>query len=390
MKKFQTGKVIAISLSHFFHDVYSAFLAPMLPLLIAKLGISLSLAGMLDVIRKVPALLNPFLGLIADKTGVKYFVILTPGITAIAMSLLGNSPSYIVLFILLFIAGISSTLFHVPSPVMIRNFSGTRTGTGMSFFMFGGEMARTVGPLIIIGAISLWGLEGTYRVMPLGILVSVILYFRLKDASSLKNINRRKINKGARETLRGLSSLFVSLTGFQLFRAGMKAALTLYLPTFLTSQGYSLWIAGIALSILQFAGAGGTFGTGFISDRIGHRNTLLITAIASPIAMGLFLSGSEIVMIPLLIILGFFLFASGPVMLALVQETDTERPAFVNSIYMTINFAISSLMVLGIGFLGDSIGLVMTYKICAILAFFSIPFVFLLPGKSSKGRKILE
>ncbi len=96
------------------------------------------------------------------------------------MSLLGASPSLIVLFILLFVTGISSALFHIPSPVMIKNYSGAKTATGMSFFMFGGELARTLGPLLITGALSIWGLEGSYRVMPIGIIASVILFLQIK------------------------------------------------------------------------------------------------------------------------------------------------------------------------------------------------------------------
>ncbi|MBC8487270.1 MAG: MFS transporter, partial [Bacteroidetes bacterium] len=148
-KKFNTGKVVTISIGHFFHDIYTAFLAPMLPLLIGKYGISLSMAGLLDVVRKIPSLFNPLIGLIADKVSVKYLVIFTPGITAICMSLLGISPSYVVLLILLFVTGISSALFHVPAPVLVKHFSGEKTGTGMSFFMVGGELARTIGPLLI-------------------------------------------------------------------------------------------------------------------------------------------------------------------------------------------------------------------------------------------------
>ena len=68
-------------------------------------------------------------------------------------------------------------------------------------------------------------------------------------------------------------------------------------------------------------------------------------------------------------------------MLAIVQETDTQRPAFINSIFMTIGFGISSLMVLLIGILGDIYGLEITYKISAGLAFLSVPFVFMLPNK---------
>jgi FSR family fosmidomycin resistance protein-like MFS transporter len=264
---------------------------------------------------------------------------------------------------------------------MIKDFAGTKTATGMSFFMFAGELARTIGPLLITGALSIWGLEGSYRVMPFGIIASVILFFKLKNVSSLNSRNNKKKMKGAGETVKELVPFFLFVTGFQLFRGGMKAALTLYLPTFLIAKGESLWIAGISLSVLQLAGVTGTFGAGYISDKIGHRNVLLITVITSPIAMWAFITSSQILMIPLLIIMGFLLFASGPVILALVQETDTERPAFINSIYMSISFGISSLMVLVVGILGDKIGLQLTYQICAVLAFVSIPFVFILPKK---------
>ena len=377
-RSFQTEKIITISSAHFFHDIYTAFLAPMLPLLITKFGISLSVAGLLDVIRKIPSLFNPFIGLLADKICMKYLVIFTPGISAISMSLLGASPSLIILFVLLFVTGISSALFHIPSPVMIKNYSGAKTATGMSFFMFGGELARTLGPLLITAALSIWGLEGSYWVMPIGIIASIVLFFKLKDVSSLNSKNNKKKVKGATETVKELVPFFLFIVGFQLFRGGMKSALTLYLPTYLIGSGETLWIAGISLSVLQLAGVAGTFGAGYISDKIGHRNLLFITAVISPLVMWAFITASKMMMIPLLIIMGFLLFASGPVILALVQETNTERPAFINSIYMSISFGISSLMVLIVGILGDKIGLQLTYQICAALAFVSIPFIFIL------------
>ena len=125
----------------------------------------------------------------ADKICIKYLIILAPAFSTIFMSLLGLAPSYFILLILLFFTGISSSLFHVPSPVAIKNFSGNKAGSGMSFYMVGGELARSVGPLIITAAVSWWGFEGSYKIMPLGILASALLYYKLRN---LKNIVRQK------------------------------------------------------------------------------------------------------------------------------------------------------------------------------------------------------
>ena len=66
-------------------------------------------------------------------------------------------------------------------------------------------------------------------------------------------------------------------------------------------------------------------------------------------------------------ILGLFVFAPAPVLMALVQDTNSTMPTFMHSIYMGINFGLSSVVVLFIGVLGDSIGLNETFMICNIL-----------------------
>lgn len=374
-KKFNRSAVFTISSAHMLHDIYSSFLAPLLPLLIEKLGISLSMTALLDILRKIPALLNPFFGLLAEKTGGKYLIILTPAITAISMSLIGLAPSYTALFILLFISGVSSALFHIPAPVIIKEASADKVGTGMSWFMVGGESARTIGPLLVTAAVSLWGLEGTYKLMPLGILASIILYFKLKDFSPNRPKRKAKEKGDGRKLLKEYSSFFMVVAGYLLLQSGMKSALTLYLPIYLTSRGESLWYAGISLAVLQFFGVIGTFIAGNLSDKIGRKNTLVISSIGSTIMMGLFIHFGSIYM---LAILGLFLFASGPVLMASVQEIKSHMPTFINSIYMSINFGVSSFIVLSVGVLGDNFGLQTTYIICNILAVACIPMAFLL------------
>ena len=49
--------VIAVSIAHFIHDVYSSFLAPLLPLLIEKLSMTLTQAGLLSTVMQLPALI---------------------------------------------------------------------------------------------------------------------------------------------------------------------------------------------------------------------------------------------------------------------------------------------------------------------------------------------
>ncbi len=164
----------------------------------------------------------------------------------------------------------------------------------------------------------------------------------------------------------------------------MKSALTLYLAVYLTEKGNSLWFAGISLSVIQLAGVVGTYTAGTISDRIGRRTAMVIITLISPFLMWLFTNSGGLVTFPILILVGFFLISPGPVMLAILQEMDTKHLAFVNGIFMTISFGLSSIMLLLVGIMADNFGLDTTYTISAVVALFAIPFAFLLPKKKPR------
>ncbi len=75
VETFDQSKVLLLSFCHFIHDVYSSFLAPLLPFLIEKFGLSLTQAGFLSTVMQLPALMNPYIGKLADRISVRYFII---------------------------------------------------------------------------------------------------------------------------------------------------------------------------------------------------------------------------------------------------------------------------------------------------------------------------
>lgn len=385
--KFRASKALLIAFSHYTHDIYTAILAPILPLLIEKLSLSYALSGLMIFFVRSPAILNPFFGMIADRISLRFFVILAPAVTAIAMSLTTIAPDYYILCGLLLIAGISSASYHVPAPVLLRNFSGSRVGTGMSFFMFGGELARTTGPLLIVGAISLWGLEGSYKIVVLGIGASLFLFLKLKHLPAQRTVTAKVSSlKGFKDTLLKFRKLFLVVAGLNLSKSFLIISLTSFLPTFLTTKGIQVAAAGIMLSALELAGAGGAFTSGTLSDKIGRKNMLMITYTTAPIILLIFINSAGWVLYPMLVLLGFLSFTSAPVMMALVLENRTDFPASANSIYMTLNFVIGSLVALIFGILGDIVSLKNVYYISAILTFSGIFFTMMIPKAAAQDE----
>ena len=384
---FQTTNVVTTSIAHFFHDVYTSFLAPLLPMLIDKLGINLFQAGVLSVFQRIPTLFNPLIGILAERAHARYFIILTPAVTAIAMSMIGLAGNFSLLVLIMLVSGLSSAFFHVPGPVMIRKVSGDKPGTGMSLFMVGGELARTAGPMAVLAAYSLWGLEGTWKLMPFGILASIVLFFRLKDIEIRKDFQQRAVKTNYFRVFRNLTPMFLSLSGFTFMFGAIKSSLTLFLPTYVDGEGYSIWFAGAALSILQGAGVLGTLISGPLGDRFGNRRMMRIVAVATPLLMLAFTQVNPLLGIPILIVLGIFLFAPNPILLTVVNSTDGPNKTFVNGIYFTINFLLNSLMVMIMGFLADKFGLELAYQLSVAGGVLAIPFIWRMKGEGySEGR----
>ncbi len=386
-KKFQFGRVFDISMGHFLHDVYSAFLTPLLPLFKESFGLSYFLVTSLSLYGRIPSLFNPFIGLLADKVKIRYFVIITPAITAISMSLLGLSQNYWQLSLLLFIMGWSAAFFHVPAPVLIRRVSGNQSGKGMSFYMVGGELARTIGPLFITSAVSWWGLEGSWRVMPVGLLASVILFFRLRNLKKVDYKPKPK-SQGAWKELGKNKQLFIALTGYTFSRGMVRGVFVTLITTYIVVNGGDIWDGTYALMIIQFAGAIGTLISGGYSDRFGRRTSLLFIAVVSPVLLLLFNYTDGYMNMIVLALIGLFIFGSNPILLALVQDIKTDRPSFNNGIFMTISFAFGAVAALLVGKIADFSSLDMVYQISPLFALIAIPFTLMMPKDEGVKPKL--
>ncbi|MEO1958311.1 MAG: MFS transporter [Nautiliaceae bacterium] len=370
-------KVLIISFAHFIHDIFSSLLAPMLPLLIEKMGITLTQASLMESVRRSVSIINPLIGLMIERKDVKYFVILTPSITAISMGLLSITSSYAIGLFLLFIAGLSAALFHIPAPAMIKELSGKEIGKGMSYFMVGGESARTIGPLLGAAAFSIWGLEGVWKLTPIGIFASLFLYIKLKDYKP--SFKAKKIEKNEIKTIiKKITPFFRSIAIFMSLNYTSRFGVSLFFPLFLTHNGFSVEKASIAFGIMQGAGILGALLSGKISDKIGTDKMLAISSIGSGITLILFLLFYKQALWIITLPLGFFLFSQSPGLLAIVNKLKSQTPTFINSIYMALNFIISSIIVYFIGLISEKIGLFDTFLITAILtllSIFTIPYL---------------
>lgn len=377
-EKFDAVAVGTMSFGHFVHDVYPAFLAPLLPLLIAKHGLSLAAAGLLLGVLRWSALIQPFLGILADRSDARYWIILAPTVTAFAMSFLGLAPNYLALVVLLALAGLSHAAFHPAGGSQVTRFSGRKWGLGTSFWMTGGELGRAIGPIFIVACVDAVGLEASWIALGPAVLASLLLYWRIGRGGQRLRLGSKPPNLWLAVKQAGRPLLL--LAGIIILRNLGSASFTFFFPTYITDLGGELAYAALALTVFELTGAAGAFAGGTLSDLWGRRSMLaLSTAVSGPLLFAVFLVPEGLPQLALLAVTGLVAFLSAPVQMVLVQELLPNNRSSAMGIMMFLGLEGTILATVAVGFVADQIGLGTTLAGAMLLSTLPLPLVFLLP-----------
>ena len=142
----------------------------------------------------------------------------------------------------------------------------------------------------------------------------------------------------------------------------MHGCMTAFLPTFIAMNTGNLWLAGAGLTIFETAGVAGVMVAGTLSDRFGRRRMLTLSLLGAPLSLLGFIWVGGWAAYALLVLTGFTLLSTTPVMLALVQENALKSPSAANGLFMMISFLARSAVVVIVGVAGDLIGLKSTFS----------------------------
>jgi FSR family fosmidomycin resistance protein-like MFS transporter len=352
-------RTAALFVGHFVNDGYGDYLGPLLPLLMGRLGLSLTLAGLLGTTRLiVNAASQPFLGAVVDRSDRPVLVSLGPVLTLSAMSLIGLARSYEQLLVLMVLAGGGTALFHPAAAALVGRGSGRDRGLRMAFFSSGGTLGAAVTPLVVIPFVEALGFARMPWLMVPGVLVTVFLValplasVPRRVATSTESFARPEpvAPRPARRFVPlwlAIVLRFLTVTGFATF-----------LAVLVTQRGRSALEGGAAITVFLVAGVAGEFLGGTLSDRVGRRAILFGTSVLSTPPLLLLLHGPSALLWPALLASGLFLCASTPVGVVAAQESLPGRRGLVSGLVMGAAWGVGGIALTPIGRLADLYGLV--------------------------------
>ena len=371
--------ILLMAATHFAVDGYSNIFAPLLPLLIPHLGLSLAAAGTLTMCFQLAASVSQLgFGHLADRWRPRVLLMVGPLVCVSVLSLIGLAPSALVLGIILVAGGLGGSAFHPPAAALVHRLAGYRQGFAMALHITGGSLGFSLGPLLFAPIIQRVGLGWSPIVALPGLLW---LAWCLRRIPSFDAHEER--GDGGLATLRPYAAPLALLYCIVVLRTLASLSFATFVPVMLTRRGLSVSAAAVAVSSYLFASSVGGFIGGPLADRFGAKRVIalsLVVAVPFLVAAPLLHGWSFMVV---LAVGGLFLQSTLPVNVTFGQQIAPVSAATVSSLMMGFAWGTGGLAVPLVGMLADRIDIGPTLMIMGLLPLAAAACALPLPNRAA-------
>jgi FSR family fosmidomycin resistance protein-like MFS transporter len=344
--------VLLMASAHFMVDGYGNIYAPLLPLLIPKLHLTLAAAGTLTMLYQMAASVAQVgFGHIADRWRPRLLVMVGPVVAVSVLSFVGWAPTVPILAAVLIVGGLGAAAFHPPAAALAHRLGGHHRGLAMSVHITGGTLGFAMGPLLFTPVAQHLGLNWTPLLAIPGLIV--IAFFLTRVPPIPLHHDSAAGFRALKPYARPLSLLYVIVV----LRTLTALAFATFVPVMLTRRGLTVSQAGaIAAAYLFASGAGGFFG-GPAADRFGPRRVIAWSLVlATPFLLAApLLSGWLFIVV--LALGGFFLQSTLPVNVIFGQALAPVSAATVSSLMMGFAWGVGGFSVPIVGAIADHYGI---------------------------------
>ena len=369
--------VLLMAGTHFIVDGYSNIYAPLLPLLIPHLQMSLFVAGTLQMCFQIAnSVAQLAFGHIADHWRPRVLVIAGPLVAVSLLALIGLPSTPFMLGVVLVLGGLGAAAFHPPAAALVHRISAERKGFAMSFHITGGSLGFSLGPLIFAPFAERYGLQWTPLLILPALAVLAVMLPRVPRIETLAERGAVKGFKALRPYRKPLTLLYLIVV----IRTLTALSFATFMPVMLTRRGMTVAEAGTAMAIYLFSTSVGGFFGGAIADRWGPRNVIMWSLVLSVPFLAYAPMQTGWTFVAVVSLGGFLLQSTLPVNVSFGQMIAPISAATVSSLMMGFAWGTGGLSVPFVGMLADRIGIERTLVVMSVMPLAAAAFAAPLPS----------
>ena len=346
---------------HYAVDYYNNFLPVLLPFIMVKLDMSLTMCGILVmVLAFVASSIQPFVGYITDKHDSSHWLLAAIPLSGISICLAGLAPNKAALLLLCILLGITVAFVHpVGSALLGKIGNVSNMGRVMSLYVVGGNFGAAVAPATVMFLLDRYGLD----ILPLVAIPAVVLgiLFYFSGLYKLPSANAKKVSSSESiSIIKIFANPSVALLNIAMgLRCCTHVSVSTFLPMLMLSHGASNVVSGSMLTVfLMGAAAGGLVG-GELGDKFGHKRLIVMSLALTVLPTVLFFlyPNAGFISSLLLFMGGFFVQAPQPSSIVWTGRLMPQYIGVASGMMMGLCFGLGSIGAAVTAALGDYIGL---------------------------------
>ena len=375
MKFLQNNKtaIVWLSFAHFFNDIYTGFLNPLMPYIASKLGFSMAIATLLVAITQICSnLFQPIFGFFADNMLKRFFIFWGLILSSTFIPLAPCANNIILLTFFMILGSLGSSFFHPQSMGFVNYFSKQECAKNMGIFISMGSLGFAFGPLIAAFIAQNLGLNNMYFTSIFGLSLAILMFKFVPKLSKIETKPERKdFVKSFREILSNKQIDHLMLI------AMMKSLVTnsscILLPFLWKSMGYSAFYIGFALFLFVFAGSIGSFISPYAEKLFGSKPIIYLSMWGTmPLMLIFALTYKTMPILSMLMfaLIGFITMLAQPVIMVWAQKTLPQYKSIISGFINGFCWGIIALCMSVLGIIAQSIGII---QVLLLLTLIPIP-----------------
>lgn len=377
--------LFALTLVHFTGDFYGSFIAPLFPVFVDRLGLSLTEIGIIaGVMRLLAFIIQPTVGYLADRYPTRRFIFTGLLLAVVCIPLCGLAPNFWFLLLGVALGSVGSSMFHPSVTGMVPVYGGARAGFAMSVFNTGGTLAFGLGPLFITWYVASFGLSAMPYTMLGGLLVLGYLA-RVIPRPESEGLQRHGFFGALKESLGAVWRIVALIWLVMLLRAVVGQAFLTFMPVHYVQQGFSVVEAGVIYALFIVAGTASGLAAGHVSDKIGFRPVFLFCYGGMAPALWLLLRMEGNWVYPAAVLAGAFVLAPLPLGVSMAQRLAPRGRSMVASLMMGFAYGLGGVVSPVVGRFADHFGIPPVLTVLAAIPIVTLPVIALFPRVGGSG-----
>jgi FSR family fosmidomycin resistance protein-like MFS transporter len=382
--------ILALSFSHLLNDMMQSLIPALYPMIKSSYGLSFVQIGLMTTAMQVTSsMLQPVVGLAADRRPQPYSLSVGMGATLIGVLMLAHAATYPTLLLGSALVGIGSAVFHPEASRIARMASGGRHGLAQSLFQVGGNFGSASGPILAAFIVIPRG-QGSVAWFSSAALLAMTVLFLVGNWYRREHAMPRRVRQSALPpnlTRRHVALSLTILLSLVFSKAFYQASFSTYYTFYLISKFHvSVANAQVYLFVFLASVAIGTLVGGPVGDRIG-RKAVIWGSIVGAIPFALMLPYANLFWTPILTMaVGATMASASSAIIVYALDLVPGKIGTMAGLFFGLGFGMAGIGAAALGKIADATSIDAVYHVCAFLPLIGLLTVFL-PNLGRPGQQ---